>query len=802
MFKNYLKIAFRNLIRHKGYSFINIIGLSVGLACAILILLWVQNELSFDSHHKKKSQIYRVVVEFDIEGRRGAYTPPPMAAALKADFPEVLQVTRLGPWVSNWLVRYGDKSFLEKNIKGADAAVFDVFTIPFVRGNPGTAFKKPKSIVLTENMARKYFGNQNPLGKTISINDPKNTYEVTGVVEDCPENTHFYFDFIRHREWERVGWGSHCLFTYVVLPEGYNPAKLEDKLPDFVVRNMTNYFQREYGLSPQKYLEDGKNVFRLWLQPLGDIHLNSTVIDQTANRGNYSSIYIFSLVAFFILFIACINFINLSTARSSTRIKEVGIRKVMGAHRSMLIRQYLGEAVLVSFISSILALLLVELVLPLYSQLIGRSLNFSGQPVFFLILLILASLIGLMAGFYPAFFLSSFQPLAVLKSRFRTGTRRSGLRTVLVVFQFAITIIIFLSMFIIFKQSRFLQDARLGFNQDQVLVIHRAYALGDRLKAFKNELLAYPEISCVSYTDSLPGRHFDPNGHHLEGRPLSDGYTLYTMSGDHDFARLLDLDLVQGRFFSESVASDATSAVVINEAAVKKLGLENPVGKRFLKEYGGAKEGEYVTIIGVLKDFHFHSLHTKILPMVIRNIAGERGSYISVKLSTHDISRALKNIKKKWVDFSSQQPFVYSFLDEDFNNLYEADIKTGKILGLFFLLSIFISCLGLFGLSAFMAEQKTKEIGIRKVLGASVPGVVFLLSRETSKWVILGNLVAWPIAWYAMHTWLQNFAFRISLEWWYFALAGLLGLVVALVTVGYQTIKAATSNPVDSLRYE
>lgn len=804
MIRNYFKIALRNLTRFKGYSFINIIGLAVGLACVMLILLWVHGELSFDSHHENASRIYRVVVQFEQEGRSGAYTPPPLAAALKKDFPEVQQVTRLSPWVFNCVVRHGDKTFLEKNIKGSDGSIFDVFTIPFVQGNPRTALSKPKSIVLTERMARKYFGSRNPLGQTISINDPKNIYEVTGVVKDCPQNTHFYFDFIGYSDWKTLSWGSHCLFTYILLPENTDPAKLEAKLPAFLVRNMGAYIKQEYGVAINQYYDGKNHLYRLKLQPLKDVHLNAGVIDNTPNKGSYTIITIFSIIAFFILFIACINFINLSTARSSTRTKEVGLRKVMGSTRVMLIRQFLSEAILLCFTSSLLALLIVELVLPFYNQLIGRNLStyLLSQPVFLLILLSASVLIGFLAGFYPAFSLSSFQPLAVLKSTLGTGSKRSGLRTALVVFQFAITIIIFLAMFVVFRQSVYVQNAGLGFNRDRILVIDRAYALGDRAKTFKNELLTNPDILCVSETDSLPGRHFDPTGHRLEGRPMSEEYTLHTMYSDSDYADLLDLKLVRGRFFSEDTASDTTSAVVINEAAVKKLGLENPVGKRFIKEFGNAKKGEFVTIIGVLRDFHFMSLHQQIEPMLIRNLGKNRGYYISVKLAGGHLNRMVKEIQKKWKQFTGDQPFVFSFLDEDFNNLYQAEIKTGKILGLFFVLSIFISCLGLLGLSAFMAEQRTREIGIRKVLGASIPGVIFLLTREAGKWVLLGSLIAWPIAWYAMHKWLQNFAFRITIEWWYFILSGIFGLVIALLTVSYQSIKAARANPVDSLRYE
>ena len=803
MFKNYLKIAVRNLIRFKGYSFINIVGLAIGVACTLLIVLWVQDELNFDRHHENASRIYRVVIELDMEGGSSAYTPPPLAAALKNDFPEIQQVTRLGPWVFNRLVSYQDKSFLEKNIKGADGAIFDVFTIPFVQGNPRTALSKPNSIVITESMARKYFGSQDPMGKTISINGPKNMYEVTGVVKDCPENTHFYFDFIRYRDWNTLSWGNHCLFTYILLPENYNPEMLEAKLPDFLIRNMGGYIQKEYGVSITQYYDNKNRVYDLKLQPLSDIHLNAAVIDNTPNRGSYSTITIFSIIAMFILIIACVNFINLATARSSTRTKEVGLRKAMGSNRSMLIRQFLSEAILLIFISTLLALLIAELMLPFYNQLVGKNLSIHllSQPGLILILLSAVFLIGFLTGFYPAFTLSSFQPLAVLKSHLGTGVKRSGLKTALVVFQFAITIVMFISMFVVFRQSIYVRNARLGFNQNQVLVIDRAYALGDQAEVFKKELSFYPDVLCVSETDSLPGRHFEPNGHRMEGRSMSEEYTLHTMYSDHNYINLLDLKVVQGRFFSEDIASDVNS-VVINEAAVKKLRLENPIGKRFIKDFGDAKEGEFVTIIGILKDFHFMSMHHQIEPMLIRNLGGDRGYYISVKLSTGHLNQTIKKIEKNWKQFSGNQPFVYSFLDEDFNALYQAEIKTGQILAVFFVLSIFISCLGLFGLSAFMAEQRTKEIGIRKVLGASISRVVFLLTRETGKWVLMGSLIAWPIAWFAMHRWLQNFAYRITIQWWFFILAGMLGLVIALLTVSYQAVRAARANPVDSLRYE
>lgn len=807
MFKNYFKIAFRNIIKHKGYSFINISGLALGMACTILILLWVKDELNFDKYHEKADQIYRVGSQYrPTVDSRGAYTAPPMARAFLNDFPEVLQVVRLNLWQRNRLVNYKDKNFTEKGIILADASIFDVFTIPFIRGNPKTALTKPKTFVITQAIAKKYFGNEDPVGKVLTI-DNNEEYLVTGVVENCPHNSHFYFDFIASLVTSESSssdrWMSHCYFTYIVLQEGYPPSRLEAKFPDFIKRHYGPQFQKETGISIEEYFKDENKYYGYWLQPLSDIHLNADIHDNLKTKGDITYVYIFSIIALFILLIACINFMNLSTARAANRSKEIGLRKVLGSLKTQLVHQFLGESILLSFIALIIAVIIVEAVLPIFNSLSVRHLGLNLFSNFYILpgLLGATMLVGILAGIYPAFFLSAFRTVSVLKGKLSKSKKSSWLRSGLVIFQFSISIIILISTFVIYNQLKYLRDVKLGFDKEQVLVIHRAYALGKQREAFKQELLQNSDILTISNTNSLPGRHFDPNGHRLEGDPGYKEYTLHTMYGDYDFAKLLNLEMAGGRYFSKNIASDA-SAVVINETAVRELSLTDPIGKRFHKEFGGAKPGEFVTIIGVLKDYHFFSLHHKILPMVIRNLNESMGSYTSIRIDPGKTRESLNLIEDTWKKFTGGQPFEYSFLDEDFYNLYKKEQKTGQILLVFSILAIFIACLGLFGLISFTVEQRTREIGIRKVLGASVSGITALLSKETTKWVLFANIIAWPAAYFAMDKWLQNFAYRINIGIETFILSGSLALIIALLTVSYQSVKASAANPVDALKYE
>ena len=807
MLRNYLKIAFRNIKKHKIYSLINILGLAVGMAVCLLIYLWVHNELSFDKYHEKAGQIYRVGPVVEASKIKLSWSPPPLAAALKNDFPEVLQATRLISSSYSSLVGYKHKKFLENKRLYADSTIFDVFTIPFLKGNSKTALSNPKSVVLTEKIAKKYFGDKNPVGESIYIQNPESLFKVTGVVNNCPINSNLQYDYITTADFDEWGgWGSHCLFTYIVLPPDYSPARLESKFPDFIKRNLGEYIQLEYGKSIEEFFRNQNNLYEFWLQPIKDIHLNANINDNLPNKGNMNYVYIFSIIAIFILIIACINFINLSTAKSVNRANEIGLRKMIGSSKASIIRQFLTESILLSFISMLFAIFIIEISKPYYNNLIDKKLTirYFENPLILLGLIGVVLLVGIVAGIYPAFYLSSFQPADIFNGGNRIGLKGKNLRSGLVIFQFTISIIILLGIFMVFKQTKFVQDIKLGFNQNQILVLHRANtALGNDLDAFIQDLAMYPDILCVSNTSSLPGRHFDPNGHRLENKPLSEEYTLFTMYADHNYAKLLDLKIVKGRYFLPDISSDKTQAVVINEAAVNELGLTDPLGKRFLKEYDNAKKGEYVTIIGVLKDFHFHSLHHQIQPMIIRNLGNNSGGfYLSLKIQSDDLKGTIGKIEKKWKAATGDQPFEYSFLDEDFNKLYQKEIKLSKILGVFFILSILITGLGLFGLASFMVERRRKEIGIRKVLGSSNYGIFNNLISNFIKLVLISNIIAWPFAYYFMNKWLQGFAYRTNMGIGVFLLAAVVSFAIALFAVSFQTIKATSINPIDNLKYE
>jgi putative ABC transport system permease protein len=810
MFKNYLTVALRNVRRHKGFSVINIVGLAIGMAASILIAVFILHELSFDRHHEKADRICRVVAQFDPGGeKRGAYTVPPMAQAMLNELPEIENAARLSLWPRNDLVRYEDKLFLEKNYIYADASIFDVFTIPFILGDPKTALGDPGTVVVTKDIAHKYFANENPLGKSLRFEDQGRDFKITGVIENCPATSHFQYEMIASIVSTKTafdtGWGGHTYFTYVVLKNRNARSQLEAKLHDFCRRHWGAYNYAQTGQTYDEYIKDGKNYYGFSLEPLSDIHLNSSVIDYLSIKGNKAYVVVFSIIALFILLIAGINFMNLSTARFAHRSKEVGVRKVLGSSQKQLVWQFLGESVLLSLFALVFAILLVKIVLPIFRNLANRQLELNFfQSAYTLPLLVgFALFVGILAGCYPAFFLSSFQPARTVKGS--RGEKTKGnviLRRALVVLQFAVTFGIFFGTFVISRQLQYVRDKQLGFNKEHVVVIHRADALRKQADAFKQELLRYPSIGTISDTESLPGRHFNPNSHRLEGRPATETPTLHTIYADHNLAELLNLEIVAGRYFSPEIPTDATSAVVINETAAKELGLTDPVGKRFHKEFGGAKEGEFVTIIGVLKDFHFNSLHYEILPMIIRPLSPSTWNLTSIRIGPENIPKTLARIEETWKTFTNGQPFEYSFLDEDFDNLYRNEQRMGQIFSLFAALAIFIACLGLVGLISFTAEQRTKEIGIRKVLGASVSKIIYLLSREVVALVFVAVLVAAPIAFYSMQKWLQNFAFRIGISPLMFVLTAIGTLAIALLSVSFRTIKAAQANPIDSIRYE
>jgi len=797
MFKSYFKVALRNLKRFKAYSLINIAGLAVGMACCFLILLFVKDELSYDRYHKNSDQIYRLIIEVNVEGKKtlGAITPPPMGPALVNDFPEAINAARfIRTSREEVLISHGDKEFYERRFFFADPSVFDVFSFPLIRGDPEASLKEPYSVVITEEIAEKYFGDEDPLGNVITFNN-KDDYKITGVLKNIPHNSHFRFDFLASfRTLNHYfilpldDWGSCALYTYMLIPKGCSPLELGKRFPSFL----------------KKYVGERHFIEELHLQPLTSIHLHSNLSGEIEANSDISYLYIFSAIAFLIMFVACINFVNLSTARQMNRGREVGMRKVLGAHRLQIFNQYLGESIFFAFAALPLTFLLVELFLPVFNPLVKKEMTVGYFNNLFFILAIfgLTLVVGIASGTYPALFLSAFQPIKVLKGAFKSGSARQILRSILVLAQFAVSISLITCTIIINNQMNYIRNKKLGFDKDHIVILPiKERQLLFKVQSFKNELLRNSNILNVSLSSDVPGKNgINSNPFHPEGFGKNSNLKIANMRVDYDFLETLGIEIKEGRNFSKEFATDASEAFILNEAAVEKMGWESPLGKQleWLPGPGRSKRG---TVIGIIKDFHFESLHQRIEPLVL-HIWPQSFSYFLVRIRPTSIKGTLSFIKNKWEEFAPNYPLVYSFLDEDSDKLYKSEQRLGKIFVYFSALSIFIACLGLFGLTLFAAEQRTKEIGIRKVLGASVPRIVFLLSKEFTKWVLLANIIAWPIAYYAMSRWLQNFAYRISIEPWIFVLAAALSFVVALLTVSYQAIKAALANPAEALRYE
>ncbi len=813
MLKNYLKIAARNLLKHKAYSLINVLGLAIGMACCILILLYVQNELSYDRHHEKAGRIYRVASDTKFGGNhfQMAVTPAPLAEALVRDFPEVESAARFRGHGSFLIKKEGEPNFKEERVIFADNAIFDIFTLPLLAGDAKAALAAPNTVVISQTTAEKYFGHMNAVGQSLLF-DNSDVFKVTGVFADMPENGHFHFDFIAALatmdESRNNLWLSNNFRTYLLLKSGADPAALEAKFPAMLRKYMGPQVQEFMGASFDEMLQQGSRV-RQYLQPLRDIHLHSDLSVEFEPNGNINYVYIFAAIALFILLIACINFMNLATARSASRAREVGIRKVAGSYRRQLIGQFLAESVFLSVIAMSLALVVVELVLPAFNNLAEKNLQsfYLGNWPLLAALVGITLLVGVVAGSYPAFVLSAFKPVSVLKGALQAGAGASRLRSALVVFQFAASVILIVGTIIIKNQLHYIQNKNLGFNKEQVIILHDAYALGERLEAFKTEALRNPSMISATVSGYLPvssnrsDTGFWPEGQRAGENPVS----MQIWPADYGYIQTLGMEIVAGRNFSEAFGADS-SAVILNERAAKLFGFDDPLGKTihtwaFTPGRGIDRDRVIAyTVIGVVKDFHFASLKSNIGALGMR--LGRSRDLMSFRFKVNDAAALIAFLENKWKAFAPDQPFAYSFLDERFSNMYRAEQKVGNVFSVFAGLAIFTACLGLFGLASFMAEQRTKEVGIRKVLGATAMNVTALLSKDFVKLVLVANLIAWPVAWYAMNRWLQDFAYRVNIGWWVFALAGGLALLIALLTVSAQAIKAALANPVEALRYE
>jgi putative ABC transport system permease protein len=825
MLKNYFKTAWRNMLRNKTSSLINVSGLSIGIACVLMIVIYIQNEWRYDKFHKDAGRIFQVTLSGNIGGQEfwAGNTPPPVGKALVSNFPEIESYTRFFK-ARDIVARYGssnsaEKFFTEKNIIGVDSNFLQFFDFKMLKGDPATVLLEPGSVVITSAMAKKYFGDEEPVGKIIVITGDKKPFTVTGVLENIPSQSSLQFDFlmpvadfpaVKQFSWS---WVWQQMMSYVKLRSNVrtDPASirgLEAKFPAMVRVQAASAFNR-IGKPFDEFIKSGGR-WDLHLLALTDFHLRSShiVTPWLSHKSNIKYIYIFGSIALFIIILACVNFMNLSTARSAKRSKEVGIRKVAGSTRGQLVKQFLAEAFLYSLISSLLAVILVILLLKPFSHITGESVNPGSAFTtgLWLALVALTILIGLLAGSYPAFYLTSFNPVTVLTGKNLSGSGKGALfiRNGLVIFQFTISTILIIGTLVVFKQLHFFRNANMGLNKENVLVIANSNRLGKSEESFRQTISQLPGVSDASITSSIPtGNLFgdsyipDQNGEQEVAKDIN----LASFIIDYDFIPTLKIGVLKGRNFSRDFSD--SGSVILNAEAAKQIGWKDPIGQRL--QYPGGNN-EWYKVIAVVKDFNVEALTTTITPFALFHASSRSydlgTSFMMVRMKPGDISNTLGKIESKWKTFVSGEPFDYNFLDASFDALYRSEQRMGSIFSIFTTLSLFIACLGLFGLSAFIAERRIKEIGVRKVLGASVPGIVGLLSKEFLKLTLIAAFIAFPIAWWAMNKWLEDFAYRINISWTIFMIAGLSTLLVALLTVSFQAIKAAVANPVKSLRTE
>ncbi len=802
MIKNYFKIALRNIKKHKGYFFINIMGLSLGIASCLIISLWVMDELSYDRYHKKSDRIYRIAAHSVIQNNVSdlATSCAPMAKTLKKEFHEVEEAARIRRF-GDQRVQYEDKFFKEKKWFYADNEIFNVFTIPMISGDAKGALNKPYTVVLTKSIAEKYFGDDNPLGKSLTLG--KSDYKITGIIEDVPRNSHIHYDFLASMETindsRSPNFISSNYHTYFVLKKDASIDDFKDKVHTLIEKYAGPQVKKVMGITIKQFYESG-GEYEYILQSLTDIHLTSHLRFEHEANGNITYIYIFMIIAIAVLLIACINFVNLASARSLKRAREVGVRKAIGSSRKDLIKQFLTESFFMSLIATGLALILVQIVLPVFNNFTEKELNIPYFDNIFLFPLFIgiAFIIGLLAGIYPAFFLSSFKPVDVLKGR---SIRKPGsikIQNLLVVFQFSVSIILIIGTMVVAKQMNYIQNKNLGFDRDQIILLPLDGEMHTNVWPLKQELSKIPGVLSATVLSNLMGNNFGDSVYKPVGLEKEEKKLIWRMSADSDYLNTYKIKLSQGRFFKKDTLKDR-NAVIINEKAAESLGFSNPIGQKLQ----GGRNQEF-TIIGILKNFHFESLQQKIKPLIIHPLGQglSNSIHLSIRLSTNNIQENLDSIKKVWAGISNQQPFNYSFFNDHFAKIYLKEQKTGKIFIVFTILAIFIACLGLFALSSFVINQSTKEIGIRKVLGATILEIYSSLVKKFIKWALIANIIAWPFAYLIMKNWLKEFAYKTDLSINLFLIAALMTLLIAIVTVTFQSIRAATLNPVEAIRYE
>jgi len=800
MIRNYFTVALRNILKHKFFSLINILGMTIGLTACLLIILYISSELSYDKFHADADRIYQVGLHGKIgdQDLHVANTCPPLAAAMVADIPEVQDATRISSLFSP-SVRYGDKAFTEERTFYVDSNFFDFFSFRLIEGDARTALKEPNSVLLTPEIAKKYFGDESPMGKLMVIGDENRSFKVTGVVAEAPDNSHFKYNILvsasSSENLRNTIWLNNFLYTYYKLRPNTSSARVDEKFSAITEKYVGPEVERFMGMSLKEMKAKG-GAYGYYSTGLTDIHLHSTSQGDIEPGGNMMYVYFFGAVGIFIMVIACVNFMNMSTARSAGRAKEVGLRKTLGSLRQQMIGQFLAESMLYTTLALVLSLLACYLLLPQFNILAGKELNMTlfSSPLFVALLIGMVLFVGLLAGSYPAFYLTSFNAVEVLKGKVRAGMKSKGVRSTLVVLQFMLSIFLIIFTLVVYDQISFMQEKNLGLDKNNVLVVSSTNRLGTNAEAFRNALKDQPGISKISYSNNtFPGVN---NTTVFRAGGSDQDHIMGLYFADYDHLDVMKIELKEGRYFSKDFPSDSTG-IILNEAAVREFGYEKPVGEEIL--FNGNNRSERLKVIGVVKNFNFESFKDEVRPLAIRFAPTSSNAMMRYEGSPKQI---IESVEKLWKQYAANEPFEYAFLDQEFDELFRAEQRMGTVFSVFSGLAIFIASLGLFALAAFTAEQRTKEIGIRKAMGAEVWSLTFLLSKEFTRLVLIAFVPAAAAGWYISNQWLQGFAYRVDVSPLTIILSGVSAMVIALLTVSYQSVKAAMVNPVKSLRYE
>ena len=805
MLKNLLKHSVRSFKRQRSYIIINILGLSIGIACSLLIALYILNEATYDRYNLKKDRIFRTILNGKIGGQEITIfaSPAIMGPTLVKEFPEVEDFLRMSDGGPN-VLEYNNQTFTENDLIEVDSSFFNFFSIPILKGDPENLLNEPHKAVLSESTAKKIFGNEDPIDKQIKIGTDSIRYTVSGVMADIPEKTHFkasvLTSFMTNQRSKNPVWLSNSFSTYLLLKPNTSYKTIDEKFPDLLVKYVGPEVEKYMGIPMDEFEKQG-NLYRFYLQNLKDIHLDPSIQQHFKAAVDPKYLEIFGAIAILIVLIAAINFMNLATAQASRRAKEVGIKKVGGSTRGMLITQFLSESFMLTLVALVFAIVLIKISLPYFGEILGINLNLSLLSTWYTIpaLILFSLFVGILAGSYPSFYLSSFNPYEVLKGSLKSSTKNSNLRRILVVFQFAVSILLIIGTMVMYRQIHYMLNKDVGFKKDQLLVIDRAHAIGQRMRTFKAEIREIPGVENISSSTAVPGRNNNNNGYGIEGRS-EESFLLTTNWVDYDFIETYGMELVSGRSFDESYSSDS-SACLVNEAAIKNFSLPEPEKTRFVEPGDG--ERTYRPVLGVVKNFNFESLRNPVNPYIMKvQDKNFFWGYITVRLKPGDYAKTIAAIESKWEEFVPNTPLQYYFLDEDFEKMYIQEKQNAKMAVIFSILAIFIASLGLFGLTSFTVEQRTKEIGVRKAMGSSIGGIYVEISKEIVILVSISALIAWPVVYYWAGNWLENFYFRINPGMFSFVLGLLIAIGIAVLTISYRILRAARINPAQSLKYE